>query len=176
MSAPFPDREVKPFRTRRVARYDWKGEELALKDEMESRRHGDVFGAMLLQQVADIQDTVRALCSDSAYRKKVGSIQAVPFAELESLDDQQRKAAFEVCEYALLKLAEMVAGTLSAGERAYPGGFCIEYALKSNLMRVSGASSAGVKLQRVSSCEITEALSPAEEFPRWLKSYREKQL
>ena len=172
----FPDRNAKPFRLRRVAPFPVTGEELSEKGEAETERHIAVLGAMLFQHVSDIEETLSALASEPEYRKRLGKTQAALFEAIDALGPEGRGFALELCNYAMLKLLEEILGTFAVGERAFPGGYCVEYSITSHLLRIATATNSGVKLSRVSSCSISSEKRDAglaEAFPKWLAQYRQ---
>lgn len=173
----YPDRRTKPFRTQRIPKFAHSGEELCRNDAQMSERHADVFGAKLFQHVADILDTLRSLSSDGEFRKRISKGQAGLFESVEALGPDGRDVALELTEFALCKLVESVASTLECGERALPGGYCLEYSLQSRLLQITDASANGVKLRELGSCSLVSTQGDAslvEGYPRWLRRYRER--
>jgi hypothetical protein len=170
-TAPFPDRELKPFVTWRLPRFEVPAERLIADSDMKAQDHIDTLGAMLFQSRDDILDTFKVLATDAAYRARLGKIKAKEFDALSTLEADQRATALSIAEMALNRMIEQVVGHLAAGARAYPGAYCIEYTIDSVVKKITDADSNGVRLESVGKCRISEGTELSSSFRRWLAMF-----
>ena len=170
-TAPFPDRQLRPFVTWRVPTFEAPAERLIADSDKKAQDHIDILGAMLFQSRDDILDTFKALATDAEYRAKLGKINAKEFDAISGLETDEKATALAIAEMALNRMIEQVVGHLAAGARAYSGAYCIEYTIDSVVKKIAGANSNGVRLESVGKCRISEGTELSSSFRRWLAMF-----
>lgn len=169
----FPDKSVKPFRISRVAPFPLSGEQLASDRENAPQNHADILGCALFQARDDILATFAALADDPVYRIKLGKLKAHPFEAMAAMTTADRSVALSIAALAMNRMIEAFAVLLGAGERAIPGGYCIDYRVESRLTKIAGATADGVSLEAAGKCVIADDDEDAllQSFSRWLDKF-----